>query len=57
LGTQEYWNEAYLVEKKNFNVYGDGELWFGEHSAIMIVRLLGYNDLIKQDESVIDLGC
>jgi hypothetical protein len=33
------WNEAYLVEKKNFNEYGDvGEVWFGENSALMIVR-------------------
>jgi hypothetical protein len=33
------WNEAYLVEKKNFNEYGDvGEVWFGEDSALRIVR-------------------
>lgn len=33
------WNEAYLVEKKNFNDYGDvGEVWFGEDSALIIVR-------------------
>jgi len=33
------WNEAYLVEKSNFKEYGDvGEVWFGEDSALMIVR-------------------
>jgi hypothetical protein len=33
------WNEAYLIEKKNFSDYGDvGEMWFGEDSALMIVR-------------------
>jgi len=33
------WNEAYLVEKRNFSEYGDvGEVWFGEDSALMIVR-------------------
>lgn len=58
LGTKEYWNEAYLVEKKNFNEYGDvGEVWFGEDSALRIVRWLCSTDLVKQDDSVIDLGC
>lgn len=33
------WNEAYLVEKKNFSECGDvGEVWFGEDSALRIVR-------------------
>jgi 2-polyprenyl-3-methyl-5-hydroxy-6-metoxy-1,4-benzoquinol methylase len=58
LGTKEYWNEAYLVEKKNFNEYGDvGEVWFGEDVALMIVRWLHSSDLVKKDDSVIDLGC
>lgn len=58
LGTKEYWNEAYLVEKRNFTDYGDvGEVWFGEDSAIRIVRWLCSSDLVKQDDSIIDLGC
>lgn len=33
------WNEAYLIEKKNFSDYGDvGEIWFGEDSGLRIVR-------------------
>ncbi|XP_069679080.1 EEF1A lysine methyltransferase 2 isoform X2 [Periplaneta americana] len=52
------WNETYSVEKKNYKEYGDvGEVWFGEDSALRVVRWLCSSDLVKSDDSIIDLGC
>ncbi|KDR06587.1 EEF1A lysine methyltransferase 2 [Zootermopsis nevadensis] len=58
MGMKEYWNEAYLIEKKNFSDYGDvGEIWFGEDSGLRIVRWLCSSALVKKDDRIIDLGC
>ncbi|PSN34019.1 EEF1A lysine methyltransferase 2 [Blattella germanica] len=45
LGTQEY-------------EHGDvGEVWFGEDSALRIVSWMTSSDLVKQEDSIVDLGC
>ena len=57
LGTQEYWNDAYETEIKNYNENKDdiGEIWFGESSQTRIIKWLKKNN-IPCDSSIIDLG-
>ncbi|XP_015585322.1 EEF1A lysine methyltransferase 2 [Cephus cinctus] len=59
LGTQEYWEKTYALEIANFRSHGDvGEVWFGEDSALRIVRWMrSRTDLINQNDKIIDLGC
>lgn len=55
LGTQEYWEERYKKEIKNFSTHGDpGEIWFGEDIVDRILRFLEPYD---RSASVADVGC
>ncbi|CAG9577473.1 unnamed protein product [Danaus chrysippus] len=57
LGTYKYWQEAYSKEISNFEDHGDtGDVWFGEDSALRVVRWISRSDLAK-DTAIIDLGC
>ena len=39
LGTKEYWDKQYELEKKNFDEIGDkGEVWFGEAAMNRIFK-------------------
>ena len=56
LGTKEYWDKQYELEKKNFDEIGDkGEVWFGEAAMNRMVRWLERN--ISSESKIIDLGC
>merc|ERR1712156_867642 len=56
LGTKEYWDKQYELEKKNFDEIGDkGEVWFGEAAMNRMVRWLEKNT--DPESKIIDLGC
>lgn len=39
LGTQSYWQKAYIKEIANFEENGDpGDVWFGEDSAYRVIE-------------------
>ncbi|XP_046749357.1 EEF1A lysine methyltransferase 2 [Diprion similis] len=59
LGTQDYWDKTYSLEINNFKHHGDvGEVWFGEDSALRIVRWLSSKpELVASGDRIIDLGC
>lgn len=59
LGTHEYWDKTYSLEINNFKHHGDvGEVWFGEDSALRIVRWLSSKpELVNGNDKIIDLGC
>ncbi|XP_046626397.1 EEF1A lysine methyltransferase 2 [Neodiprion virginianus] len=59
LGTQDYWDKTYSLEINNFKHHGDvGEVWFGEDSALRIVRWLSTKpELVASTDRIIDLGC
>ncbi|XP_067012529.2 EEF1A lysine methyltransferase 2 [Anabrus simplex] len=58
LGTKDYWERAYSDELKNYTDHGDvGEIWFGEDSALRIVRWLSSNDRVHLTDRIIDIGC
>ncbi|XP_012250673.1 EEF1A lysine methyltransferase 2 [Athalia rosae] len=59
LGTQDYWDKTYSLEIDNFKHHGDvGEVWFGEDSALRIVRWLSSRpELVNENDKIIDLGC
>eukprot|EP01117_Protostelium_nocturnum_P007344 TRINITY_DN2628_c0_g1_i1.p1 TRINITY_DN2628_c0_g1~~TRINITY_DN2628_c0_g1_i1.p1 ORF type:complete len:220 (-),score=88.99 TRINITY_DN2628_c0_g1_i1:65-724(-) len=58
LGTQEYWDDAYDNELKNFEENGDiGEIWFGSdclRRVVTFVEKLSYLD--PSSSSILDLG-
>lgn len=62
LGTKEYWDDFYSLEKQNFeeNPEDTGECWFADNDAeektveFLLDNLGEYN--IKEDSSMIDLG-
>ncbi|KAH9518968.1 EEF1A lysine methyltransferase 2 [Bulinus truncatus] len=57
LGTQEYWNEAYERELKNYQEVGDvGEIWFGKEAQNRITNWLIKSGCSMADH-LIDLGC
>ncbi|XP_049864719.1 EEF1A lysine methyltransferase 2-like [Schistocerca gregaria] len=58
LGTIEYWDKTYSTEIQNFEDHGDiGEVWFGEDSALRVVRWLCDNPEVKRDDRILDVGC
>ncbi|XP_034244381.1 EEF1A lysine methyltransferase 2 [Thrips palmi] len=58
LGTKEYWDSAYQTELANFKDHGDvGEIWFGEDSAMRVVRWMCNSEDIQSSDSIVDLGC
>lgn len=58
LGTKEFWDSSYVLELNNFKDHGDvGEVWFGEDSALRVVRWMSSTEAISSEDSVIDLGC
>lgn len=58
LGTQEYWDNCYQTEIKNFSNRGDpGEIWFGEDIVDRLIRWMDKSENVKKDSSVIDVGC
>ena len=60
LGTQDYWEQLYQKENKNFSENGDeGEVWFGEDAMYRMVRFvdqMAKDDTIEYSSSIIDLG-
>ncbi|KAK6994757.1 protein-lysine N-methyltransferase mettl10 [Biomphalaria glabrata] len=57
LGTQEYWDEAYSRELKNYNEVGDvGEIWFGEEAQDRMVNWLVKSGRSLSDH-ILDIGC
>nr|XP_049696224.1 EEF1A lysine methyltransferase 2 isoform X2 [Helicoverpa armigera] len=57
LGTQDYWQRAYIKEIRNFEEHGDtGDVWFGEDSADRVINWI-CNCGVERDTPVIDLGC
>lgn len=62
LGTKQYWDEFYALEKKNFehNPQDTGECWFDDNDAeAKMVQFLDEHDgmhQISQGCSIIDLG-
>ncbi|XP_012287836.1 EEF1A lysine methyltransferase 2 [Orussus abietinus] len=59
LGTQEYWEKTYSVEIDNFKSHGDvGEIWFGEDSALRIIRWVSSSpEILQTSDKIIDVGC
>ena len=56
--SQIYWEECYQTELANFEDHGDvGEVWFGEDSALRMVKwLVGHPDLVAPGSSILDSG-
>ncbi|KAI4470621.1 protein-lysine n-methyltransferase mettl10 [Holotrichia oblita] len=57
LGTQEYWNNRYQEEVKNYQSHGDvGEIWFGED---IVDRIIKWMKTAHSEKScrVLDIGC
>lgn len=61
LGTQQYWDEMYEVEVRNFDQFGDtGEIWFGEdvqERVLMHIEEELEGLLNNETSRVLDLGC
>ncbi|XP_072383097.1 EEF1A lysine methyltransferase 2 [Diabrotica undecimpunctata] len=58
LGNQDYWENRYAQEIKNFSSHGDpGEVWFGEDTVDRVIRWMDKSDLIEKDSKLVDLGC
>jgi len=61
LGTQQYWDEVYETEIRNFDQFGDtGEIWFGEDVQERVLMHIEeqFEGLLSNEKSrVLDLGC
>ncbi|XP_059471375.1 EEF1A lysine methyltransferase 2 [Neocloeon triangulifer] len=58
LGTKEYWDKTYQLEINNFQSHGDvGEEWFGEDSAMRVVKWLNAYEKVTKGSKIIDIGC
>jgi len=58
LGTKEYWDSAYKLELDNYKDHGDvGDVWFGEDSALRVIKWMSSSDDVSTDDSIVDLGC
>lgn len=56
LGTQTYWQDAYIKELDNYEQSGDiGDVWFGEDSALRVIKWI-YGCGLNKDTPIIDLG-
>ncbi|XP_063611517.1 EEF1A lysine methyltransferase 2-like isoform X1 [Penaeus indicus] len=58
LGTKEHWESAYELELSNFTSHGDiGDIWFGEDSMQRVVDWIQESDDVKENSSILDIGC